>query len=276
MGYKSYALMAILLASLVPVMLVGTAHAQTATLTVSTDKAAYQTGDKVTISGNVGAIKAGQPVLLQVTDPKGVLVRVDQIAVMADGSYTYTFPTGGLMKNSGEHIVVVTYGSFSQRATFQFTATGVPAGNTAPLTIDGTTYQIEYSINGGTLNSLTADKDLATITAAITSTADGNLTLKLPRSVIQSLTVEGSTGGKDAEFAVFNDGVQGVYDETATTDTYRTINIMFEKGTTEIDVVGTWMVPEFGAIAAIILAVAIVGIVAAARYNKFSFMPKLG
>jgi predicted secreted protein with PEFG-CTERM motif len=274
MGYKSYALMAILLASLVSVTLVGTAHAQSATLTVSTDNTAYQTGDRVTISGNVGAVKAGQPVLLQVTDPKGVLVRVDQIVVMADGSYTYTFPTGGLMKNSGEHVVVVTYGSFSQRTTFQFTSLAGPT--TAPLTIDGTTYQIEYSITGGTLNSLTADKDLATITAAITSTANGNLTLKLPRNVIQSLTVDGPTGGEDAEFAVFADGVPGIYDETATTDTHRTISITFEQGTTEIDIVGTWMVPEFGAIAAIILAVAIVGIVAAARYNKFSFMPKFG
>ncbi|MEP0825870.1 MAG: PEFG-CTERM sorting domain-containing protein, partial [Nitrososphaera sp.] len=40
--------------------------------------------------------------------------------------------------------------------------------------------------------------------------------------------------------------------------------------------IGDRIIPEFGAIAAIVLAVAIVGIiVATARYGKFNFTPRL-
>jgi predicted secreted protein with PEFG-CTERM motif len=276
MGYKSYALMAILLASLVTVGLAGAAYAQAAGLTVKTDSSEYATGDNIIVSGTVGAIKAGQPVLIQVLDPTNNVDRVDQITVMADGTYSYTLRAGGIMNTSGTYTVVVTYDGSSKETTFEFTATGKPTANTVPLTIDGKTYDIEYSISGGSLKSLTADVDLATLTAQITSTADGNLTLKLPRDVIQALSVDGPTGGTDVEYAAFADQVPTTLDETATTSEYRTISVMFEMGTSEIDIVGTWIVPEFGTIAVIVLAVSIVGIVAAARYNKFSFMPKFG
>jgi predicted secreted protein with PEFG-CTERM motif len=55
------------------------------------------------------------------------------------------------------------------------------------------------------------------------------------------------------------------------------LTIPFEAGAEEIEIVGTWIIPEFGAIAAIVLAVAIVGIiVATARYGKFNnFAPRL-
>jgi predicted secreted protein with PEFG-CTERM motif len=96
---------------------------------------------------------------------------------------------------------------------------------------------------------------------------------------MQALTEVGvPTGGTDAEYVVFADGVEAVVDEEENPATgTRELSIDFEAGTEEIEVVGTWIVPEFGAIAAIVLAVAIVGIiVATARYGKLnSFLPRL-
>jgi predicted secreted protein with PEFG-CTERM motif len=236
-------------------------------LTVETDADSYETGDTITISGNVGTtVQAGQPVLIRVTDPMGVLVRVDQVQAAADGSYTYSYPAGGLMRNSGEHTVQVTYRNTDQTTTFDFTATGTEpsAWRVYTLEIAGESYPIRYQITGGSVQSMTADPELQTLMVAISSTADGMLTIELPRTVMDA---EGD------EFAVFVDGDFGNFavDELEPTDQARTLTIEFEQGAGEIEIVGTYMVPEFGAIAAIVLAVAIVGIiVATARYGKFS------
>jgi predicted secreted protein with PEFG-CTERM motif len=86
------------------------------------------------------------------------------------------------------------------------------------------------------------------------------------------------TDGADVDYVVFVDTIDTEFDEAenAAAGT-RELAIDFDAGTQEIEVVGTWIVPEFGAIAAIVLAVAIVGIiVATARYGKLnSFLPRL-
>src|ERR687887_2869716 len=105
MDYKAYALMAILLASVASVTMVGAAYAQ-ATLTVQTDKGSYTTGEDITISGKVTATNITAPVLIRVENPDGNLVRADPVNAAADGSYSYKFKTGGpLMSKSGSYKV---------------------------------------------------------------------------------------------------------------------------------------------------------------------------
>jgi predicted secreted protein with PEFG-CTERM motif len=56
----------------------------------------------------------------------------------------------------------------------------------------------------------------------------------------------------------------------------RELAIPFFENSETVEIVGTYLAPEFGAIAAIVLAVAIVGIiVATSRSGKFSFLPKM-
>lgn len=278
MDYKAYALMAILLASVASVALISTANAQTTSVTVTTDKTAYSAGDQITISGTVTNIQEGQPVLIQVFNPKVALVRTDPVTVAADGSWTYTFPSGGrLMAENGEYEVRATYRGVTEESTFDFTA-----GETW-LTIDamigGEEHEIRYRITGGTVDEINGDVDLATLTVGLTTTGDGELTIELKRETMQALTVANQpTGGSDIGYEVFVDTIPetGV-DEDPASSTARVLKIPFEQGAEEIEIVGTWIVPEFGAIAAIVLAVAIVGIiVATARYGKFnSFAPRL-
>jgi predicted secreted protein with PEFG-CTERM motif len=282
MEYKAYALMAILLTSVGAIGTLGAAYAQTG-LTVATDKTDYTTGDEIKISGNVGTVTAGQPVLLRVDNPNGAVYRIDQIPaadVGADGAYSYTLKVGGKIGISGEYIVKVTYNGVTRETTFNFTSTEPNGGNTggwktAKMVItasDGSTaeHDIKYKISGGTLDNLTGVQDDATLTAMITATADGQLTLQLPRDVIDS-----KNGTDDSDYVVFVDEVEDFADDDRGAN-IRTVTINFSEGAEQIDVVGTFMVPEFGAIAAIVLAVAIVGIiVATTRYSKFSFFPKM-
>jgi predicted secreted protein with PEFG-CTERM motif len=278
MDYKAYALMAILLASVATVALIGTANAQTTSVTVSTDKTAYTAGEQITISGTVTNVQEGQPVLIQVFSPKVALVRTDPVTVAADGSWTYTFPSGGkLMGDSGAYEVRATYRGVTQEASFDFTAG--EEWRTINAIIGGEPHEIRYQITGGTVESITGDVDLATLTVTLGSTSNGSLRIELTRATMQALTVANQpTGGDDISYEVFVDTIpSNDTDEETATSAARILNIPFEAGAEDIDIVGTWIIPEFGAIAAIVLAVAIVGIiVATAKYGKFnSFAPRL-
>jgi predicted secreted protein with PEFG-CTERM motif len=280
MDYKGYALVTILLASVASVALIGTAHAQQS-VTLQTDKPSYVTGDSVKITGQVGPVKEGEPVLILVTDPDGNFVRTDQVpaaSIAADGSYNYTFPAAGkYWLKDGTYTVKATYNRVSKEATLMFDSTEI-AWKKFPLKIADQTYNIEYMITNGTVTNMTGDPALATLTVTISSTSEGNLKIRLPRNVMQALSVEGvQTGGTDVAYEVFIDTTSGTaVDETGPANT-RQLSIDFDQGSAEIEIVGTWLVPEFGAIAAIVLVVAIVGIIAAtARYGKLnsSFLPR--
>ena len=179
---------------------------------------------------------------------------------------------------SGEYRAAVTYRSNTEETAFNFiTSQGGQIWRTVTVEIAGREHPIRYQISGGTLTNMTADPETATLTAmvnstAINSTAPGVLVVELPRSMIQSLSEVGApTGGNDTDFEAFVDTEGGIIDETMTNRTVRELTIPFEQGAEEVEIVGTWVVPEFGAIAAIILAIAIVGIiVATTRYSKFS------
>jgi len=52
------------------------------------------------------------------------------------------------------------------------------------------------------------------------------------------------------------------------------VTVMFPAGTEEIEIIGTFAIPEFGTIAALILAVAIISIIAVSARTRLSVMPK--
>jgi predicted secreted protein with PEFG-CTERM motif len=265
MEYKAYALMAILLAAVATVGTLGNAYA----LTVETDNTSYSTGDTITVSGNVEVTPTGEPLVIQVFNPNGAAYRFDQVDVAADGSYTYELAVGGPLGVSGEYRVVTTYAGEQEETTFDFTGTEGP--RTITLTVGDSEFEIEYDISGGSLTSLTGEEETATVTAMINASSDGEVTFWFPREVFNSLNDDGT----DLEFIVFVDEIEEFPDDDMGTDV-RQVTIPFSAGSEQIDIVGTFLAPEFGTIAAVVLAVAIVGIiVATTRYSKFSFLPKM-
>jgi hypothetical protein len=146
-----------------------------------------------------------------------------------------------------------------------------PAGEwqTAALTLGDQEFDIQYMISGGTLDELTGDPETQVLTAMITTEEDGELVIQLPREVIDSL----DDAGADLEYIVYVDEIEEFPDEESTADT-RTLTIPFAFQSEQVDIVGTTMVPEFGALTAIVMGVAIVGIIAAtAIYGKSRFLP---
>ena len=119
----------------------------------------------------------------------------------------------------------------------------------------GQSYPVNYGINGGKVSDMTLDTNATSLVVSIQSTGDGNLTMTLPRTLIDA-----KAGADDDQFYVLVDGADTNFDESKTV-TDRAITVSFPDGTQEIEVIGTQVVPEFGSVSFVVLAIAILSII---------------
>ena len=249
------------------------------TIVVTTDKTAYSQGETIMVTGEVRDLYAGTPVSLIVTSPNGSIVAIDQVTVGADKKFSTEITAGGTMKVEGTYTVIVTYGSENRVAesTFEFGGSTAPpvedvvdsgiTDTTAP--VQGSTDLVGYEITGGKLLGIMPDVDANSLVISIDATEDGSITLTIPRSILDAILPEGG----DDDFFVLIDGEEVEFDETKSS-TDRTLTIPFPAGTEQIEIIGTFVVPEFGTIAAMILAVAIISIIAVSAKSRLSIMPR--
>src|SRR5207344_2137922 len=80
--------------------------------------------------------------------------------------------------------------------------TTTPSNSTIGLKLGNLVYPLKYQIIGGKLASISAEKDNTTLLVTVSSKSNGNLTIELPRNVIDSK----KQGSQDANFVVFQDG----------------------------------------------------------------------
>ncbi len=120
---------------------------------------------------------------------------------------------------------------------------------------------------GGNNYEITGKSDTAKATAAIIEPSEavvvtfdkaGEVELTLPKSMIDGITTV-EAGDEEVQF-----------EQTATTETSTTIKFTVPEGETEVDIIGTTVIPEFPVIAALILGAAITGIVGYTRIAKGS------
>lgn len=253
---------------------VGTPTSGSSLITVTTDKPSYNAGDKILISGKSSAYLSDTPVTVIVRNPVGNVIKVDQIALGTDQTYSTTLTaSGNLWQAAGTYAVYVQLGSPDRSATTTFNFSGVQIAPPGPSTIpvDGTNFSITYSIINGTVLDIKADQPHTSIIVSIKTTGDGILTITLPRALIDSKNSDGS----DKVYVVSNDGNMAQFAETSTTKTDRTLTIHFKDGTQQIVIMGTFVIPEFGPIAALILTIAIVSIIAVSSRTGLRFSPRL-
>ncbi len=238
-------------------------------IVVTTDKLSYNDGDKVMIAGTTHDYIADVPLTLIVKNPIGNIVKIDQITVGTDKTFSDSvLATGALWQSAGNYSIFVQYGSSSRTATttFQFAGSHISQGNT--IQVDGTNSSITYSITNGKILDIKTDSNSKALIVTIQTTGDGMLTITMPRSLIDAK----KTDGTDDQFFILNDGQENdQFQEVGSTNTTRTLQIPFMDGTSQIEILGTFVVPEFGAIAALILTIAIVSIIAISTKTRLRF-----
>ena len=262
------------------------------TLEVMTDKASYSDGETVQVTGNVGQIQRGQAVAVTVIAPNNNVVQVAQLTVAGDGTFATEVVTGKLWRMAGDYTVMVTYGGNNAQTTIAFggssgiveptppappmdpdpvmTGSLLPPGSPA-YDIEGSDVSVGYSITGGSLIGITPDEEFKSVVINIDASEDGSLIIDFPREVLDARIDDCS--GDDDVFIVLVDGEERDFEESAT-DALRSLSITFEGGTSQIEVIGTCVIPEFGTIAVMILAVAVVAIVAMTARSRLSILSR--
>ena len=137
------------------------------------------------------------------------------------------------------------------------------------LKVQSTDFAVRYEISGGKVSTAAIDVDTNVLSIKIKSTADGELTVTLPRELIDAK----KDNGKDDVFFVLVDDEETEFSQKVTSSS-RTLGITFQKGTTDITIYGTQSVPEFP-IAALILVTSIaVTLIISTKWNKIPSIPR--
>ncbi len=121
--------------------------------------------------------------------------------------------------------------------------------------VSGKSYPVNYSLTGGTVKEMSLDTNTTSLVLSLQTTNDGNLTITLPRTVIDA-----KAGANDDQFFVLVDGADTNFQESKT-DTDRTLSIPIVVGTEKVEIIGTQVVPEFGPLSYSILLISIISIV---------------
>ena len=253
---------------------------------VTTDKSSYLEGEMISISGEIKNIALGNQLSIVIQAPNGNIVALDQITVGSDKQFSTEIKLGGkLMKEEGTYTIKVTQDKNNQVTTsFEFggvsssneldviidspiTATTVTATTVTAttVTVEDSTDLISYEITNGKIINIMTDMDAKSLLIDIEAWDDGSITLTIPRSVLDAKINDGG----DDEFFVLVDGEEVDFEEI-TTSTDRTLTIEFSAGSEQIEIIGTFVIPEFGTIAAMILAVAIISIIAISAKSRLS------
>lgn len=136
-----------------------------------------------------------------------------------------------------------------------------------PVPIQGSDFKIVYVMTEGKITQVYPDEDAKSLILQIDSVSNGTLAIKLPREVIDA-----KFGDDDDEFYVVADGEEIDFDETKS-GSERTLSINYPGGTEEIEIIGTSVVPEFGAITTAILMASIMVVIFVSK-SKLTQIPK--
>ena len=247
-------------------------------LTVTTEKESYAAGEPVVILGLVDITLEGTPAIIQIMSPIGNMVRAEQIDVDSDGSFSKTIETsiGGVWKETGTYTVKVSYGENSTQIGFEYGGMMSAGVQTTPefameenekmsQTIMIEDHSLDYELTCAEIQSMTPDTEMKSMIIAIKTDCDGELTITLPKDVIDT---------DENGFFVLVDGDETNH-KASSVGEFWTLTIPFSYGSEEIEIIGTFVIPEFGTIAALVLVVAISSILIISAKNKQIFIPKM-
>jgi predicted secreted protein with PEFG-CTERM motif len=233
-------------------------------ISIWTDKSTYDHNDTIIVEGRVANVVSGVPVTLTVMSSLNSIITVDQILVDDMGQFRTALSTEGkLWKHDGRYLIKANYGSAEKNSRVLVELVNGVVSGPISETCGQSEFAVEgkcvpFSISGGTVNRVTVNTNDNSLILMISANEDGTITLNPSTNVL--------TG----PFMVLVDDEQ--WDDAEING--NEITVMFLAGAEKIEIIGTHVIPEFGAIAALILAVAIISIIAVSAKSRLSIMPR--
>jgi len=257
-------------------------------ITIETDKDIYDHASTIILTGNVDPVDLrGSEVTIMCKSPGGMGVcGIYQLSVNSDGNFSVSINTATfLMKKDGIYEFQANYSGLADVTVsveltnaIETSETGTAVIGTAVIgtavtgtgeagTDEGSFYklapgQIEYDITCNASPAFFANADDDSIVILLDATDDGILTITLHEELIKPFD--------DGTFVVIVDN-QVMQDFTQIGNT---LTIPCLAGTEKIEIHGSWAIPEFGVIAVMILAVAIVSIIVVTAKTRLSIVPR--
>ena len=251
------------------------------TITMETDKDVYDHSSVITVTGTVDPIDENEiPVTIMLVNQYTSIVVIAQLDVNNDGSWSgqiHLNPANSLMSEDGVYEIRAQYGSTKITTSIELTNAVETSEEVETVTaVTGTTVtgpsgesfyklsvgQIEYDMTCNATPGFFANADDDSIVIYLNPTDDGIITITLHEDLIKPF--------EDGTFVVIVDN-QAMQDFTQIGNT---LTIPCVVGTEKIEIHGSWAIPEFGVIAAMILAVAIVSIIVVTAKTKLSLVPR--
>jgi len=196
--------------------------------------------------------------------PSGVF---DSSLIMAGSSFSHTFDAAGTFDYfcmvhpwmAGTVIVEDPAAAADAAAAEAAAAEAAAAAAMAAPAIDAADY---ISTSGVPVTSITANADDDSVIIAIDADDDGVLSVTLHSEVI--------TAFDDGTYFVLIDNEEVEFEQSGSS-----LTIPYGAGNEKGEIVGSHVVPEFGTIAMIILAVALVSIIVITAKTRTTLIPKL-
>ena len=251
-------------------------------LSVTLSKDVYSKGDILVVYGNVPIVFEDIPDLtIQILFDEQV-IEIAQIKVAKDGTFAKDFNTNAeKWAHDGQYTAKVYYTEDLFTETyFQFFQNIVTETSSVfPIDIPNSgTFDLEYTASGFDIKDAELNQDRYSILIEITENSGGNLVLKLPRESFDSKTGDDTDEifivlvSKDKEDENF---IEVQITEIETTSDFRTISIQIEEDEKFIEIIGTYVIPEFGSIVIMILLVAITSAIIISKKSSFHLYPKI-
>jgi len=251
-------------------------------LSVILSKDVYNKGDILVVFGTTPIVFEDVPDLtIQILFDQQV-IEIAQIKVAKDGTFAQDFNTNAeKWAHDGQYTVKVYYTEdlFTEEYFQFFQNIVTETSSVFPIDIPNSgTFDLEYTASGFDIKDAELNQDRYSILIEITENSGGNLVLKLPRESFDSKTGDDTDEifivlvSKDKEDENF---IEVQITEIETTSDFRTINIQIEEDEKFIEIIGTYVIPEFGSIVIMILLVAITSAIIISKKSSFHLYPKI-
>ena len=271
--------MALSLISMTSIQQDAFAQTQGMAITATSDKGS----DTITVTGMT--VSDVTDITFRITSPSGNnVVAVDQISPDENGEFALEFKVGSLWTENGfytiEAMQSVVPGSLYNLEVLVEVTNGMTEKNSATLSNleTGIWTDIEPNVAKDKGIEINAEAEMGSTTIVITGTTDRistdvALTIIAPNGNVVSIDqVSPSLNGEFTSVITTGGPLwtqDGIYTVTA-----QQFDSSAYKASTEVDIKDGVVVPEFGTIAAMILAVAIVSIIAISAKSRLSIMPR--
>ena len=252
-------------------------------MTIEADNSIYDHASTIILTGNVDPVDlGGSAVTIICKSPGGTGVcGIYQLSVNSDGDFSVSIKTATfLMKKDGIYEFQANYSGLAdatvsveltnaiETSETETAVTGTAITGTAVTGPAGEPFyklgagQIEYDMTCTATPAFFANADDDSIVIYLNPTDDGIITVTLHEELIKPF--------EDGTFVVIVDN-QEMQDFTQVGNT---LTIPCIAGTEKIEIHGSWAIPEFGVIAAMILAVAIVSIIVVTAKTRLSLVSR--